>query len=162
MLSQCHQLIVFQAPEPVMRTAIIMFRSLVLCSYTDFCQSLANHFGVQKPTAGKLVIEASEAVSQFSLFQTVPLGSTESHKLPSHHQPSRAICRFCILVCWVFTVFTKSAPGLLSRKASWTIEGDLLTPWLSLLADLMTPMSSGNLTIWGILSTSSSQRNQIS
>lgn len=162
MVSQCHQLIMFQVPEPVMKTMIIMFCSLVLCSYADFCQSLANHFGVQKPTAGKLVIEASQAVSQFSLFQTVPLGSTESHKPPSHCQLSGAICRFCIPVLWVFTVFTKSSPALLSCKASWTIEGDLLTPLLALLVDLMTSMLSGNLTIWGTLATSSSHRNQIS
>lgn len=72
MLSQCHQLIMFQAPEPVMRTAIIMFRSLLLCSYADFCQLVANHFGVQKPTAGKLVIEASEAASVVPLPKSTP------------------------------------------------------------------------------------------
>lgn len=36
MLSQCHQLVMFQAPEPIMKTTIIM-----VCSYADFRQSLA-------------------------------------------------------------------------------------------------------------------------
>ena len=77
------------------------------------CQSVDNQFGVQKPTVGKLVIEASEAVSKSFLFQIVPLRSIESLK---HHPPclepfagflflpcefSLYLLKEILLLCWL-------------------------------------------------------------
>lgn len=79
--------------------------------------SVINIFGLQQPASGKVAIEVSEAVSQFSLIQKVPLGSTESHKPLSWHHLSGAFCRFCVLALWAFTAHTKNTPALWSHKA---------------------------------------------
>lgn len=60
--------------------------------------SVINLSGLQQPTAGKVAIEVSQAVSQFSLLQKVPLESTESHKLASWCQMSGPLnARFSFL-----------------------------------------------------------------
>lgn len=152
----------FQTPEPVMRTVIIMFRSLVLCTYSDFCQSLIS-LGCSNLLPARQQLRSLRLWVSSPSSKTYPWGALSHTNLHPDASCLGAICRFCILVLWAFTLHTKSTPTLSSMVTQdlGTDEGDLMTSLIALLPDLMTPMFSGKLKIWGMLETSSSYINQI-